>query len=162
MPGADIYIPEGALSADAERTLVRRLTNFLIEAEGLDPRNEVTQSVAKIAVHRPTLYVGGSASPVPHYYFFAMLPEGQFDPQRWKIAVARITDAFMDAETGARPREPGRVWVFMREIPDGTWGALGQVRTLADMLTFQLKDAEAGRRIAAERLSTRHKKGTAS
>jgi hypothetical protein len=47
------------------------------------------------------------------------------------------------------------VWVFTPEIPDGTWGALGRIVTLADIATFATGDAEHGRRYAEERLASR-------
>ena len=46
MPMLDAYIPEGALSADAERALLARLTDLLIEHEGADPTNEAVRSIA--------------------------------------------------------------------------------------------------------------------
>ena len=38
---------------------------------------------------------------------------------------AEITDAVLDAEGGAHPRDPMRVWVFTLEVPEGTWGGGG-------------------------------------
>lgn len=36
----DAYIPEGALSAEAEDRLLARLTDLLLQHEGVDPANQ--------------------------------------------------------------------------------------------------------------------------
>ncbi|HEY4895766.1 MAG TPA: hypothetical protein VII01_06730 [Solirubrobacteraceae bacterium] len=71
-----------------------------------------------------------------------------------------ITAAVLDAEGGAHGRDPSRVWVFTPEIPDGSWGALGSIVTLADIATFATGDPERGARYAEERLATRRPAGT--
>jgi len=53
MPMLDAYIPEGALSPSAERELLAKLTDLLIEHEGVDPRNEMARKMAWVFVHRP-------------------------------------------------------------------------------------------------------------
>jgi phenylpyruvate tautomerase PptA (4-oxalocrotonate tautomerase family) len=40
MPFMDAYIPEGALSRTAERELIGKLSDLLIEHEGVYPANE--------------------------------------------------------------------------------------------------------------------------
>ena len=40
MPMCDAYIPKDALPADAERKLLSRVTDLLLEHEGVDPSNE--------------------------------------------------------------------------------------------------------------------------
>jgi hypothetical protein len=62
--------------------------------------------------------------------------------------VRTITDAVLDAEGGAYERDPARVWVFTPEIPEGTWGGMGRIVTLADIAAFATGDAELGRQYA--------------
>ena len=60
MPQLDAYIPAGALTPDAERDLMAKVTDLLIRHEGADPTNETVRSIAWVFVHRPeTVYVGG-------------------------------------------------------------------------------------------------------
>jgi phenylpyruvate tautomerase PptA (4-oxalocrotonate tautomerase family) len=156
MPMLDAYIPAGALSADAEERLLEQLTDVLITHEGADPTNPQVRSIAWLFVHRPeAVYVAGARAGAPHYRFIASVPEGQYDPERRQAMVAAITDAVLDAEQGRHDRDPMRVWVFTPEIPDGTWGALGRVVTLADIATFATGDAERGREYADSRLAAR-------
>jgi phenylpyruvate tautomerase PptA (4-oxalocrotonate tautomerase family) len=156
MPMLDAYIPAGALAAAAEEELLARLTDVLIENEGADPANPQVRSIAWLFVHRPeAVYVAGSRADAPRYRFVASVPEGQYDPERRNAMVNDITEAVLDAEDGAHDRDPARVWVFTPEVPDGSWGALGRVVTLADIATFATGDPERGRRYAEERLGER-------
>jgi phenylpyruvate tautomerase PptA (4-oxalocrotonate tautomerase family) len=156
MPMLDAYIPADALAPDAEKALLARLTDLLIENEGADPTNPQVRSIAWLFVHRPeAVYVAGAPAAEPRYRFIASVPEGQYDPERRNAMVHDITEAVLDAEAGAHDRDPGRVWVFTPEVPDGTWGALGRVVTLADIATFATGDPERGRRYAQDRLAER-------
>jgi phenylpyruvate tautomerase PptA (4-oxalocrotonate tautomerase family) len=156
MPMLDAYIPAGALAPEAEEQLLARLTDLLIENEGADPTNPQVRSIAWLFLHRPeTVFVAGAPAETPRYRFIASVPEGQYDPERRNAMVHDITEAVLDAEAGAHERDPARVWVFTPEVPDGSWGALGRVVTLADIATFATGDPERGRRYAEERLAER-------
>ena len=156
MPMLDAYIPEGALAPASEERLLAQLTDALIVNEGADPTNPQVRSIAWLFVHRPqTVYVAAAPAEVPRYRFVASVPEGQYDPERRQAMVNAITEAVLDAEQGAYDRDPSRVWVFTPEVPDGTWGAVGRIVTLADIATFATGDPEQGREYAEQRLGQR-------
>jgi len=159
VPMLDVTIPEGALPADAERALLARLTDVLLEHEGADPTNPVTRAIAWVFLHRPAaVFVAGeaAAADAPRYRIVASVPEGQFDDERRQGIVAAVTEAVLDAEEGlGRPRDPMRVWVFASEVPEGTWGGAGRIVHLADIAGLAMGDAEAGRRYAERRLAGR-------
>ena len=156
MPMLDAYIPAGALSSAAEEQLLADLTDLLIINEGADPANAQVRSIAWLFVHRPeTVFVAGTRASAPRYRFIASVPEGQYDAKRRQAMAHSITEAVLDAEEGAYERDPARVWVFTPEVPDGTWGALGGIVTLADIATFATGDPERGREYAEERLAGR-------
>src|SRR5258707_15726790 len=104
MPMLDAYIPEGALSPQAEEKLLARLTDLLLEHEGADPTNETVRSIAGGFVHRVDVYVAGAPADAPRYRFVASVPEGQFTPERRRPMVEAISDAVLDAERGSRSR----------------------------------------------------------
>jgi phenylpyruvate tautomerase PptA (4-oxalocrotonate tautomerase family) len=152
----DAFIPEGALSPEAESALLSELTDILLRNEGADPTNPLVRSIAWVFLHRPAaVYVAGEPAAAPRYRIVATVPEGQFDEERRESMVAEVTAAVLDAEEGAYERDPGRVWVFPTELPDGTWGALGRISTLADIAGFAMGDAEKGRSYAEKRLAER-------
>jgi len=136
----DAYIPDGALPAKAERALVRRLTELMIEHDGVDPNNQAIQAVAWVLVHRVENYVGGVAVDVPHYRFVCHLPEGQFNEERRAGLTADITRAVADAEVGQWPDPEQRVWVFSWEVPDGTWGIGGKIHGLPEFAALLSPD----------------------
>jgi phenylpyruvate tautomerase PptA (4-oxalocrotonate tautomerase family) len=156
MPMLDAYIPEGALSAAAEKQLMARLTDLLLEHEGADPSNETARSIAWVFLHRVDVFVAGEPADAPRYRFVASVPEGQFNPERRQAIVEAVTEAVLDAEEGSRPRDPNRVWVFPTEVPDGTWGGAGRIVTLADIAGLVL-GAEKGREYAERTLGERRR-----
>ena len=159
MPMCDAYIPEGALSADAERRLLSRVTDLLLEHEGADPGNERVRSIAWLFVHRPEMYVAGAPAEEPHYRFVCQVPEGQYDDQRRAAVTAAITQAVAEAEDGRWPNPEFRVWVFSLEIPDGSWGGLGKIFRLGDIVGFVAPDQRAA---AEERLAARRRSNAAA
>jgi phenylpyruvate tautomerase PptA (4-oxalocrotonate tautomerase family) len=153
MPMLDAFIPEGALSATAEQELLAKLTDILLLHEGADPTNRAARSLAWVFLHRPAaVFVAGEPAEQPRYRFIASVPEGQFDDERRQAIVAAMTEAVLDAEDGAYPRDPRRVWVFANEVPDGTWGGDGRIVTLADIAGFVMGDPARGRAYAEKRL----------
>jgi phenylpyruvate tautomerase PptA (4-oxalocrotonate tautomerase family) len=149
----DVTIPEGALTEEAERRLLARLTDVLLEHEGADPTNPVARSVAWVFLHRPAaVFVAGEPEQEPHYRVLVTVPEGQFDDERSSAMVAAVTEAVLDAEEGAHLRDASRVWVFPSEMPEGTWGAAGRINRLADIVELVVGDRAAAERYAARRL----------
>jgi phenylpyruvate tautomerase PptA (4-oxalocrotonate tautomerase family) len=161
MPMLDAFIPEGALSAEAERELISNLTDILLRTEGADPSDPRALSIAVLTLHRPAaVFVGGEPTEgAPRYKIFASVPEGQYTDERRAAMVEQVTEAVLDAENGAYDRDPLRVWVFANEVPEGTWGAGGRIFRLADIIGFVVGDAERGPELAAQRLARRDEAG---
>ena len=159
MPMCDAYIPDGALSADAERRLLSRVTDLLLEHEGADPTNEAVRSIAWLFVHRHEMFVAGAPADGPHYKFVCQVPEGQYNEERRAAVSADITQAVVEAEAGRWPDPEFRVWVFSWEVPDGTWGGLGKIFRLPDIVGFVSPE---GREAAEERLAARRRSEAAA
>lgn len=156
MPMLDVYIPDGALQPGAEAALLNRITEILIRHEGFDPADPVTRSVSWVFLHRPAaVYVGGSPADAPRYKVVASVPEGQLDGKARAGVIAEVTEAILDAENGAWPRDAGRrIWVFPAEVPEGHWGGRGKVTPLATILTrLTGNDAERAGALAAQRIA---------
>ncbi len=156
MPMLDAYIPEGALTADAEKALLNTLTDVLLEHEGADPTNPAARALAKVWLHRPAGVLHAGQEPeMPHYRVIASVPEGQFDDERRASMVAAVTEAILAAEGDRYDGDPLRIWVFANEIPDGTWGGGGRIARLADIAGMVFGDADKGREYAERRLAKR-------
>jgi phenylpyruvate tautomerase PptA (4-oxalocrotonate tautomerase family) len=155
MPMCDAYIPKDALPADVESKLLSRVTDLLLEHEGVDPTNEAARSIAWLFVHRHEMFVAGAPADGPHYKFICQVPEGQYNDERRAAVTADITQAVVDAEAGRWPNPEFRVWVFSWEVPDGTWGGVGKVFRLPDIAEFAV--SPAARAVAEETLATRRR-----
>jgi phenylpyruvate tautomerase PptA (4-oxalocrotonate tautomerase family) len=161
MPMLDAFIPEGALSEEAENRLLSKLTDILLRSEGADPADPVARPLAYLWLHRPAkMFAGGEPATEPRYRIIASVPEGAHDEERRRTMVAEVTEAVLDAEEGNYERDPWRVFVFPNEVPEGTWGSGGRIYTLADLAAMVLGDAEKGRKWAERRFAARHEVDT--
>jgi phenylpyruvate tautomerase PptA (4-oxalocrotonate tautomerase family) len=137
MPMIDVYLPEGALAAEAEDRLIVELTDILIRHEGLDPGDPRVRDVTWVFVHRPAaVYRAGSRASAPIYRIVPTVPEGQYTDAAREALVPAVTAALARAE-GTTVDEIGkRVWVFPTEVSDGCWGSRGGVRRLPDIMAY--------------------------
>ena len=153
MPMIDVFVPENALTPQAEKALFREITDLVVKHEIGDPTNERGQNAAWIFIHRPQVFVAGTPATSPRYRFIVSVPEGQFDNEHRQAATAEITVAVAKAENKPVEEVSGRVWVITAEIPDGTWGTRGRVVRFPEILSSFL--GERGHEVALERLGKR-------
>ncbi len=121
----DAYIPDGALTLEAEQKLLGACTDLLLRHEGVRPGHPASRALAWVFVHRHETYVAGAPAEAPHYKFVCQVPEGQYDEERRAAITRAMTEALVEAEDGRWPSPEARVWVLTFEVPDGTWGGLG-------------------------------------
>jgi phenylpyruvate tautomerase PptA (4-oxalocrotonate tautomerase family) len=156
MPFCDAYISEGALPPSAERELLGRITDLLLEHEGVDPTNEMGRRLAWVFVHRHEMYVAGEPAQAPHYRFVCQVPQGQYNDERRAAVIAAMTQAVVEAEDGAWPHPELRVVVFTNEIKDGTLGGAGRILRLPDI--YQLFSGDESREAAEQVLAARRRR----
>lgn len=148
MPMCDIYIPEGALPTEAERALVKRVSDILVGHETrrmadamadpaeVEASRERASSIAWMFVHRTETYVAGESTEVPYYKFEVTIPEGLIDDVFRDSIVSDLTRAVAEAEGGKWRHVSQRVWVFTYQVPDGSWGGAGRTMHLRDIVDF--------------------------
>jgi phenylpyruvate tautomerase PptA (4-oxalocrotonate tautomerase family) len=159
----DAYIPLGALTDEAEKALLKDVSDMVVRHEIrrtvdiANPSAEVeaslkrASSIAWTFVHRPEMYVAGVQPNMPYYKFHITVPESQNDDTFRAASVRDITAAVATAEDGKWPHPEFRVWVFTSEMPDGSWGGVGQIIRLGDILSFVLGQdvhADGAQRVA--------------
>jgi phenylpyruvate tautomerase PptA (4-oxalocrotonate tautomerase family) len=128
MPMIDVTYPEGAIDPEAREKLVEDLTTALLRAERA-PDTDFFRSVTWVYLHElPTHAVNASGRPVsePNFRVEVTTPEGALSDRRRAEMVEAGTAAVLDA-AGLGQEHGMRVWVLMREIAEGSWGAAGQV-----------------------------------
>ncbi|MEV7908211.1 hypothetical protein AB0P04_42115, partial [Streptomyces anulatus] len=96
----------------------------------------------------------GAPAGAPRYKIVPSYPEGQLDERGRAAVIAEVTEAILDAEQGAWPRDDSRVWVFPTEVPEGHWGGRGRIASLAAILRrLTGGDADQARVLAAKRIA---------
>ena len=147
MPMIDITLTEGSLTDAKLEELVENLTAALISGEGA-PDNEYVRSLTWCFVDkRPktAIYVGGRPPAKPRYRISLTVPEGAprihgplMKASRQALS-RKATELVLDAEGSEHTLENfSRVWVQMREIPEGFWGAFGDIAEMNDIGTFAM------------------------
>jgi phenylpyruvate tautomerase PptA (4-oxalocrotonate tautomerase family) len=128
MPFMDVTYPQGALTDEARERLAEELTTVLLRAERA-PDTEFFRSITWLYLHElPADAVRAAGRPVqaPTFRVEATTPQGALSDRRRKEFVAEATRVVREA--AGIPEEDGlRIWVLCKELPEGSWGAAGQV-----------------------------------
>jgi phenylpyruvate tautomerase PptA (4-oxalocrotonate tautomerase family) len=140
----DLTFPAGSLAPEARSAVVDDLTTVLLRAERA-PDTDFFRSITWVHVHAlPDEDVFAAGRPVsePHFRVEVTVPEGALSERRKQEFVSEATRVVLEA-SGMSESDGLRVWVLIREVPDGNWGAAGQVVRFE-----QLREAAAAEREA--------------
>lgn len=128
MPMIDLTVPTGALEPEARESLLEELATTLLRWEGA-PDTEFFRSITWVYAHevdQAALAVGGRPGGEARFRVDVTIPEGALSDRRKAGLVTDVTAAVLRA-AGLEDSEGLRVWTLIREVPDGNWGAAGQV-----------------------------------
>jgi phenylpyruvate tautomerase PptA (4-oxalocrotonate tautomerase family) len=126
MPLLDVTFPAGALPAEARQPLLDELTTLVLRAERA-PDNEFFRSIVWIYLNEmPAENVVADGKPAANFRLLLTLPEGALSDRRRQEFVETTTRAVREA-AGIPEEHALRVWVLINEVPDGNWGAAGNV-----------------------------------
>ena len=127
MPKLDLTIPAESLSAESQQELARQLGATLLHWEGA-PDTEFFRSITWTHVH--ALPAESIQTPdglaEPHAVVDITVPNGALSERRKAGLVEDVTKVVLEA-TGWGDDAGIRVWTLIHEVPDGNWGAAGQV-----------------------------------
>jgi phenylpyruvate tautomerase PptA (4-oxalocrotonate tautomerase family) len=128
MPLIDLTIPEGTFTPEARTDLAEQLTTVLLRAERA-PDTEFFRSITWAYVHElpaGTVLQGGRPVAAPIFRVQATVPQGALSDRRKAEFVESATRVISDA-AGLGEADGMRVWVLVHEVPEGNWGAAGNV-----------------------------------
>lgn len=135
MPQIELTVPAGALSASAAASIQKDLATTLLKWEGA-PDTEFFRSLAWAYLHElPEGAQITAADTEPRFRVDVRVPAGALDDDRKAGLVREVTEVVMTA-AGLPADQALRVWVFVHEQPDGTWGAGGQIIRYADLVAL--------------------------
>jgi phenylpyruvate tautomerase PptA (4-oxalocrotonate tautomerase family) len=143
MPMIDVTYPKGALSPDQRGELVDELTTVLLRAEQA-PNTEFFRSITWTYVHElpeGTVLAAGRPVAEPTFRVQVTTPEGALSDRRRAQLVAEATRVVREV-AGIGEEDALRVWVLCHEIPEGRWGAAGQVIQFQQLLAAAKHERE--------------------
>ena len=147
MPKVDLTFPAGALSDDAKRELPRELAAAMLRWEGA-PDTEFFRSITWTHVHElpaEAVHTAEGPAELSQFVVDATVPAGALSDRRKGGLVEEFSKLVRDA-AGLTDEEGVRVWVLIHEVPEGNWGAAGQIVQFE-----QLRAAAKAEREKAER-----------
>lgn len=145
MPMIDLYHQEGSFTPEAQAQLVEDLTTLLLEMEGaLD--NAMSRAISWAFVHTlPPGAINTAGKPNQDFKYKCVfsVPEGtrglhgpMSAPRRAEM-FERATALILKAEgADVLPENEYRVWCFLHEVPDGSWGGMGTLVRMQDISAF--------------------------
>ena len=146
MPLIDITYPVGTFEPAQRTELADGLTTALLRAERA-PETDFFRSITWANVHElpeGAILAGGRPVEAPTFRVEATVPQGALSDRRKQEFVAAATQLVSEA-AGLSEEDGLRVWVLVHEVPDGNWGAAGNVVRFE-----QLREAAAKEREAAD------------
>jgi phenylpyruvate tautomerase PptA (4-oxalocrotonate tautomerase family) len=127
MPKLELTIPAESLSEDDRGALARDLGAALLRWEGA-PDTDFFRSITWAHVH--ALPADAMQTPDgaadPHAVIEISVPDGALSERRKAGLVEETTRLVLEA-TGWDPAASWRVWTLIRDVPEGNWGAGGQI-----------------------------------
>jgi phenylpyruvate tautomerase PptA (4-oxalocrotonate tautomerase family) len=172
MPMIELTTTQGALDDAAKQRLAGQLATIALELEapladfGDDPH---MQALSWCFLNEQEVFVGGQVHAKPIYRVIVTIPEGApgvFGPlakQGREKLVKRVTAAVLDAEGSENTMvEAHRVWVQLRQITNGHWGAFGEVITVDELAAYGLKTDEPESKTARMREAAMQSVGAVS
>jgi phenylpyruvate tautomerase PptA (4-oxalocrotonate tautomerase family) len=128
MPLIDLYLPAGAFAPDARTKLADDLTTVLLRAERA-PDTQFFRDITWVYVHESPegqLLTAGRPAPQPVFRVQVTVPHGALSDRRKQELVSEATRVVSEA-AGLTDADGLRVWVLINEVPEGNWGAAGNI-----------------------------------
>lgn len=145
MPMIDIKLPKDSLDAETRATLADRLTATLLRWEKA-PDNDFTRAITWVYFDDRELHVtGGPNVGKDHYVVLVTVPEGALSDRRKEGLVKDATEVLLEV-TGMQAEgfeDRVRIWVHIHEVPEGHWGAAGQIFRYKDIVAAVAGRTEA-------------------
>jgi len=173
MPMVDMTITPGALDEEAKQRLAGELSRLILELEA-GPRSGFEemphmQALSWCFIDEQEILLGGQRHHKPVYRVVVTVPEGASGllgprgAQGRETLVQRVTDAVLAADASPNnPVEAHRVWVQLRQISDGHWGAFGEIVTVNDLATLGFRSEGPDERIDRLRAAATKSMATSS
>ena len=143
MPIMDLTYPAGTFTPEDRTELVDSLTTVLLRAERA-PNTDFFRSIAWVYVHElpeGTLLAAGKPVEQPTFRLQVTIPQGALSDRRKQELVAEATKTILGT-AGIDESDALRVWVLINEVPEGNWGAAGNIIHFEQLRQLAAKEQE--------------------
>ena len=143
MPIMDLTYPVGTFAPEARTELVDQLTTTLLRAERA-PDTEFFRNITWVYVHElpeGTVLAAGRPVEQPTFRLQVTVPEGALSERRKAELVSEATRT-ISAAAGIDEAGLLRVWVLIHEVPEGNWGAAGNVIRFQQLAELAAQERE--------------------
>ena len=150
MPKLDLTFSAGALSDDAKRELPRELAAAMLRWEGA-PNTDFFRSITWTHVHElpaEAVFTADGQAEVSQFVVDATVPAGALSDRRKSGLVEEFSKLVRDA-AGLTEADGVRVWVLIHEVPEGNWGAAGQIVRFEQLRAAAKAEREMAEQTAA-------------
>jgi phenylpyruvate tautomerase PptA (4-oxalocrotonate tautomerase family) len=128
-----LTVPEGLLSPEAEARVFARLTDALLEVDGLANNGFMVPNLVGTINVLPKARLFSGGKPAPAAFVELKLPEIALTSGEAKQAfIERATAAVEQAAEGRLRRE--QIWVNIVYAAEGSWGIAGRAYGGADLI----------------------------
>ncbi|NNH69008.1 hypothetical protein HLB23_03825 [Nocardia uniformis] len=140
MPFVELFVPKGSLDPERREEIGGRLVSEVMLAEGA-PDTEAARAISWLVVNEiDAWFVGGQQLPAgekPKYMVRVGVPAGSMNDDKRRDIVSRVTRVLADAdEDPTRFTQAATAWVHINEIPEGNWGARGEIVRTEDIVAL--------------------------
>lgn len=137
MPFVELFVPKGSLDKEHREKIGGRLVSEVMLAEGA-PETEAARAISWLVVNEiDAWFVGGRRLPAgekPKYVVRVGVPAGSINDDKRADIVRRVTRVLADAdEDPERFAQATSAWVHINEVPEGNWGAGGEIVRIEDI-----------------------------
>ncbi|SDE11373.1 tautomerase family protein [Glycomyces harbinensis] len=140
MPMIRLTAPAGSLSDGGRATVQKDLAAALLRWERA-PENAFFRSQAwSYLIELPGGAQTTAEDDAPRYLVEVTVPQGSLSERRKAGLVEETTRIVLEA-AGLDAADAMRVWVQIREQPDGTWGVGGDIYRFADIVALAKEQA---------------------
>lgn len=143
MPLINFSFTKGAISPECVQPLVSSLLEILLRNHILAALSEQLAPVTCFKVFEVECcryFVGGNPTDEHRYDIEIIVPEGTVDGERRDRIVLEMTEAVLTAAGTAWSEDAAhRVWVLIRDVPDGRWAVGGRIVTAKTILKYLLR-----------------------
>ena len=132
MPMIQLTAPTGALPRDARERLQHDLATTLLKWEGAPDTAFFRAQAWAYLIEMPDGAQTTAEDALPRFRVDVTVPDGALSDRRREGLIKDVTGQVLDA-AGLTEADALRVWVLIREQPEGTWGAGGAVVRFSEL-----------------------------